>query len=71
MYGESKLLRTCSDFLKSGLNNCRALENEAIVQRRSASMQWRCSGFPCDSRYAVRSQADSQLCVGSFNGPDQ
>ena len=47
------------------------LKNEVIVQRRKLSMLWRCSGFPCGSRYAVRSQADSQLCVGSFNGPDQ
>ena len=45
------------------------------MQRRSATLkafdavalQW----LSCDSRYAVRSQADSQLCVGSLNGPDQ
>ena len=34
-------------------------------------MLWRCSDFPCDSRYALPSQADLQLCVGSFNGLDQ
>ena len=26
-------------FLKTGLNNCRTLENEAIVQRRSATLK--------------------------------
>ena len=34
-------------------------------------MLWHGSAFPCDSRYAVRSQADSQLCMGSLNGSDQ
>ena len=76
MFGKSKLIRTCNHFfLKTGLKKCRILENEAIVQRRSATLKvsilWRYSGFPCDSRYAIRSQADSQLRVGTFYGPDQ
>ena len=39
MYGKSKLLRTCSDLLKTVLKNCRTLENEVIVQRRSATLK--------------------------------
>ena len=46
------------------------------MQCRSATLKafnavtvWHCSDFPCDSRYVILSQADSQLCVGSFNGP--
>ena len=40
MYGESKLLQTCGDFFENWFNkNCRTLENEAIVQRRSATLK--------------------------------
>ena len=41
MYGESKLLRTCGDFfLKTDLKKkCHTLENEAIVQLRSARLK--------------------------------
>ena len=40
MYGESKLLRTCGDFFENWFKKkCRTLENEAIVQRRSATLK--------------------------------
>ena len=58
------------------LKKCHTLENEAIVQRRSATLkafdavalQWLSLRFQIRQ---VRSQPDSQLCMGSFNGPDQ
>ena len=40
MYGESKLLRSCGDFFKNWFKkNCRILENDTIVQRRSATLK--------------------------------
>ena len=40
MYGESKLLRTCGDFFfENWFKKCRILENEAIVQGRSATLK--------------------------------
>ena len=68
--------RAANIFLKTGLKKkCRTLENEAIEQRRSATLQ----AFDAVAllllslqfQYAVHSQADSQLYVGSFNRPDQ
>ena len=61
-------------FCKLVLKKCRTLENEAIVQRRSATLkafdsvalQWLSLRF----QYDALLQADPQLCVGSFNGPD-
>ena len=42
MYGESKLLQTCGDlfFENSFKKKFRTLENEAIVQRRSATLKY-------------------------------
>ena len=56
MYGESKLLRTCSYF--TGLKNCRNLENQAIVQGRSATFS---------SRFAIKNYCVWTVLMGQTN----
>ena len=58
MCGDSKLLRTCGDFFKTGLRNCRTLQNEARSATLKAfdavALQWLSLRFQIRRTFASR-----------------